>query len=209
MRSYTFMSPWILTDFITLINEPTNRWTVSGFQDSHNMKPPTLVHVECFIHCLFLHTANDPKFKHLPFVAISRLRISDDKLMDPFLVIFFSMFWLQLRNLLLLCEPREFMHLMKLFFKNSADEVENAPKSPNSQGFHTTFIFGNFTDDIGSMRTLKTPTLPGTLNTSSYGTLAAQLWKWECVMVASSAITQCCNHTHTHTFNTLKTEETS
>lgn len=69
------------------------------------------------------------------------------------------------------------MHLMKLFFKNSADEVENAPKSPNSQGFHTTFIFGNFTDDIGSMRTLKTPTLPGTLNTSSYGTLAAQLWK--------------------------------
>lgn len=141
----------------------TNRWTVSGFQDSHSMKPLTLIHVECFIHCLFLHTANDPKFKHLPFVAISWLRISDEKLMDPFLVIFLSVFWLQLRNLLLLCEPREFMHLMKLFFKNSADEVENAPKSLNSQGFHTTFIFGNFTDDIGNMRTLKTPTSPGTL----------------------------------------------
>lgn len=203
MRSYTCMSPWILTDFITLINEQVN-----SFWFSRQSQHETTDSRTCWVfYSLFVFTHSKwPKIQASTFCG----NFMASNIRWPFLVIFFSVFWLQLRNLLLLCEPREFMHLMKLFFKNSADEVENAPKSLNSQGFHTTFIFGNFTDDIGNMRTLKTPTSPGTLNMSSYGTLdntAARPWKWECVTVASSAITQCCNHTHT--FNTLKTEETS
>lgn len=149
MRSYTCTSPWILTDFITLIKPTGGQFLVFKTVTAWNHWLSYMLSV-LFIVCFYTQQMTQNSSIYLLWQ--------------------FHGFEYQMKNLWIhfwwfsfQCEPREFMHLMKLFFKNSADEVENAPKSLNSQGFHTTFIFGNFTDDIGNMRTLKTPTSPGTL----------------------------------------------
>lgn len=208
MRSYTCTSPWILTDFITLIKPTGGQFLVFKTVTAWNHWLSYMLSV-LFIVCFYTQQMTQNSSIYLLW-QFHGFEYQMKNLWIHFWWFSFQCFDFSWGIYCSSVSRGNLCTSWSSFLKNSADEVENAPKSLNSQGFHTTFIFGNFTDDIGNMRTLKTPTSPGTLNMSSYGTLdntAAQPWKSECVTVASSAITQCCNHTHT--FNTLKTEETS
>lgn len=158
MRSYTCTSPWILTDFITLIKPTGGQFLVFKTVTAWNHWLSYMLSV-LFIVCFYTQQMTQNSSIYLLW-QFHGFEYQMKNLWIHFWWFSFQCFDFSWGIYCSSVSRGNLCTSWSSFFKNPADEVENAPKSLNSQGFHTTFIFGNFTDDIGNMRTLKTPTSP-------------------------------------------------